>query len=69
MERSHGSQISSSAANIVMEVIKEKNLNKIKYKVLFYFCYVDNILISAPSNKINYILKRFNSINKNLKFT
>ncbi|XP_043483513.1 uncharacterized protein LOC122511979 isoform X1 [Leptopilina heterotoma] len=64
-----GSPISSSAANIVMEGIEDKILNKIKYKIIFYFRYIDDILICAPSNKVDDILCRFNSIDKHLKFT
>ena len=64
-----GSLFSATAANVVMEELKEKNLIKIPYDIILYYRYVDDTLICLPENEVEDILCRFNSMDKKLKFT
>ena len=64
-----GSPLSATAANVVIEELEKIFLNKLPYDIIFYYRYVDDILICLPENKVEDILCRFNSIDKKLKFT
>jgi len=44
-------------------------LNKINYKLTFYYRYVDDIVLASPSDKIDLILKTFNGYQERLKLT
>ena len=64
-----GSPLSATAANVVMEELEKKILIKLPYNIIFYYRYVDDTLICLQNNKVEDILYRFRSIDKNLKFT
>jgi len=64
-----GSPLSPIIANIVLQDLEKKTLERIDYNILFYFRYVDDILLSAPSEHISEILDTFNSFHKRLQFT
>jgi len=64
-----GSPLSPILADIILQDIEEAALDRIPAKLPFYIRYVDDILLAAPDNLLNVILKIFNSFHKRLKFT
>jgi len=60
------SPLSPIIADIVMQ---EKSLNKINLELPFYYRYVDDIIMAAPSDKVLQILHIFNNYHDHLKFT
>ena len=64
-----GSAISSLLADIVMEDLEIECINKLDYAPLFYYRYVDDVILAIPQNKIDYTLNIFNSYHKKLQFT
>lgn len=50
--------------NLEIKVIK-----KLPWKLIFYFCFVGDILICVPEDKINHLLSYFNSYHPRLNFT
>jgi len=58
---SMGSSLSPIIANIVMQDLEEASLNKINLKLPFYYRYVDNIIMAAPSDNISQIYHIFNN--------
>jgi len=47
----------------------EYTLNALKLNVIFYVRYVDDIVLAAPTDKIDNILSMFNNYHDRLKFT
>jgi len=64
-----GSPLSPILADIVLQDIEEVALGRIPAVLPFYIRYVDDILLAAPNNLLNIILKIFNSFHERLKFT
>jgi len=67
-----GSPLSSIIANLVLQDLEDEALERINVKnccIPFYFRYVDEILLSAPSDQITKILETFNSYHNRLQFT
>ena len=56
-------------ADIVMEDLDVNSINKLNFKPLFYFRYVDDILLCIPKNMIDATVNIFNSYDQNLQFT
>ena len=52
-----------------MQDVEERALNSLTFKPLFYYRYVDDIILATKSNTIDTILNMFNSIHERLKFT
>ena len=64
-----GSSVSSLFADIVMQDLENSCLKKLKFKTAFFYRYVDDILTTVPNDKIDFLLKTFNSYHPKLKFT
>lgn len=64
-----GSPLSPILADIVMQDLEERALSCISFRLPFYFRYVDDIALAAPSAHIPVILNTFNSLHKRLNFT
>ena len=64
-----GSPLSPIIADIVMQDLEETALKKLSVQPLFYFRYVDDILLALPSDAINDTLNIFNSLHTRLQFT
>jgi len=63
-----GSPLSPIVAYLVMQDLEENIINNLNVPILYY-CYVDDITLSAPENEIQNILERFNGYHHRLKFT
>ena len=64
-----GSAISSLIADIVMDDLETECINLLDYSPLFFYRYVDDIILCIPENKIHYTLDTFNAYHPNLNFT
>ena len=64
-----GNLLSPILSDIVMEDLEIECLKKLNVRPLFYFRYVDDILLCIPSNLIDHTLNTFNTYDKNLQFT
>jgi len=51
-----GSPLSPIIADVVMRDLEIYCLNKINYKLTFYYRYVDDIVLASPSDKIDLII-------------
>jgi len=61
--------LSPFIADIVLQDLEEDALNIIGLDLLFYYRYVDDIVLAAPIDKATHILNTFNSFHKRLQFT
>ena len=64
-----GSPLSPIIADLVLQDLEEKALQSLDFPVLFYCRYVDDVVCSVPSDKIEQVLFSFNSIHPRLQFT
>ena len=64
-----GNPISPILSDIVMEDLESYCISKLQSKPLFYFRYVDDIVLSIHKNNIDDTLKSFNSYDTILQFT
>ena len=64
-----GNPISSILSDIDMEHLESYCISKLQSKPLFYFRYVDDIVLCIHKNNIDDTLKTFNSYDTNLEFT
>ena len=64
-----GSPCSPRLANLVMTDLEETCLNKLTFKPLLFYRYVDDIFTIIPKEKIDETLLVFNSYHPRLKFT
>ncbi|XP_025262217.1 uncharacterized protein LOC112637212 [Camponotus floridanus] len=64
-----GSPISPIIADIVLQDLEEKALNTLRFTPRFYFRYVDDILMTVPTDSIDSTLSIFNSFHDRLQFT
>jgi len=64
-----GSPLSPVLADIVMQDLEQKALNKLDFSLPIYYRYVDDILLLTPFEKIDVVLNTFNGIHSRLKFT
>ena len=64
-----GNPLSPNLSDIVMEDLELQYISKLKSKPLFYFGYVDNIVLCIHNNDIENTLNVFNSYDINLQFT
>ncbi|KAG5342011.1 SETMR methyltransferase, partial [Acromyrmex heyeri] len=62
------SPLSPIMVNIVMQDLEEIAINKLLAQPLFYFRYVDDIILAFPSDTINDALNIFNSLHMRLQF-
>jgi len=61
--------LSPIVADMIMQELQEITIGRLSVRLLFYFRYVDDIILAAPSESINDILKIFNSLHVRLQFT
>ena len=52
-----------------MDDLESECLKKLSFSQTFYFFYVDDILTRVPADKLDEILRIFNSIDERLLFT
>ncbi|XP_025269898.1 uncharacterized protein LOC112639584 [Camponotus floridanus] len=64
-----GSPLSPIIADIVLQDLEKNALNMLKFTPRFYFRYVDDILMTVPSDSIDMTLSIFNSFHDRLQFT
>ena len=64
-----GNPLSPILSDIVIEDLELQCINKLESKPLFYFQYVDDIVLCIHKNYIEHTLKVFNSYDENLQFT
>lgn len=64
-----GSPLSPIIANITLMDIEERALESLSMKPLFYFRYVDDVILAAHNDKIEEIVDVFNSFHDRIKFT
>jgi len=64
-----GSPLSPIIADLVMQDLENTCLDRINHQLTFYFRYVDDIVMAAPSDKIDLIFNTFNDFHNRLKFT
>lgn len=63
------SPLSPIIADLTMQNIEIKALDRIKYSIPIYFRYVDDILLAVPNDKINETVSIINSFQQKLQFT
>lgn len=63
-----GTPMGSPISPIIAD-IEEIAFKKLNFIPLFYYQYVDDILLSVPYDKIDYILRVFNSFHHRLQFS
>lgn len=59
-----GSPLSPVIADITLQDLELKAVNILKFNILFYVRYVDNIALSFPKDKFGEVLTAFNSIHQ-----
>lgn len=64
-----GNPASPILANLVMNDILNKAVAKLHFDLPFLYCYVDDILMAVPRDKVDNILNCFNTIDNNIQFT
>ena len=64
-----GNPISPILADIVMEDLEIHAIQQLTVQPLFYFRYVDDIILCIPINTIDHTVNIFNSYDENLQFT
>ncbi|XP_018368045.1 PREDICTED: uncharacterized protein LOC108764350 [Trachymyrmex cornetzi] len=64
-----GSPLSPIIADLVMQDLESRVLSTIKFPLLFYYRYVDDIVLCVPTSEVEDILNRFNSFHPRLQFT
>jgi len=64
-----GSPLSPMVADLIMQHLKSSILSDLSYNPIFYYRYVDDIVLSVPSSQLNNLLKKFNSFHQRLRFT
>ncbi|XP_011882019.1 PREDICTED: uncharacterized protein LOC105569853 [Vollenhovia emeryi] len=64
-----GSPLSPILADLVMDDLETFCLEQLEFEVNTYYRYVDDVFTIIPNNKIDDILKVFNSYHPRLKFT
>jgi len=65
-----GLPLSPIIAELALQDLEEKAslLNVLNYSPIYYY-YVDDIIMTAPKNRIDNILKTFNSFHSRMQFT
>jgi len=64
-----GSPFSPIIADLVLRDLETRAISKLSFTLPIYFRYVDDILLAAPSDRLDYILEVFNSFHNRLQFT
>jgi len=64
-----GSPFSPVIADIVMQDLESRVLETFNFNIPFYYRYVDDLVMAAPTSKIEVVIATFNSIHPSLQFT
>jgi len=64
-----GTPLSSTVANLTMEMLEDECLSKLSEKPAWYFRYVDDIVTTYPKEKTDELVAIFNNYEPRLKFT
>lgn len=64
-----GNPASPILANLVMNELITSTINKLPFDLPFIKLYVDDTLLSCPSNKVNDLLLYFNNFHEKIRFT
>jgi len=56
-------------ADLIMQSLELQTINNLSFVPIFYFRYVDDIALAAPTSYLNNLLLTFNSFHPRLKFT
>jgi len=64
-----GSPLSPVIADIVMQDLETSAIKNLPFQLPFYFRYVDDIILTAPSNSLHLLTDTFNSQHSRLQFT
>jgi len=64
-----GSPLSPVISDIVLQDLEQKAISLLPIQLPFYFRYVDDILLAAPSKFLDKILNIFNSFHERMQFT
>ena len=63
------SLLSPIVIDMTLQDLEEIAIGRLLYRLLFYFWYVNDIILAAPSESVDDILEIFNSLNTKLQFT
>ena len=61
-----GSPISGLFVDLVMDDLESECLQKLSFKPIFFYRYVDDIITCIPNSELNEMLNTFNSYNNRL---
>jgi len=64
-----GSSLSPAIADLVLQDLELVAINNLPFHLPFYYRYVDDIILAAPSNSLDALLKSFNAQHIRLQFT
>jgi len=64
-----GSPLSPVIADPVLQDLKISAIKNLPFYLLFYYRYVDDIVLTAPSNSLDLLLQSFNAQHSRLQFT
>jgi len=64
-----GSPLSPIISDLVMRDLEDNVLNSLNVQPIFYYQYVDDILLSTHDSEVHSVLKKFNSYHHRLRFT
>jgi len=64
-----GSPLSPVIADLILQKLESSILNNFTHKPIFYYRYVDDIILSVPLPHLHNLLEKFNSFHHRLKFT
>jgi len=64
-----GSPLSPIVADLVLQDLKVRTMDRLQFKLPIYYRYVDDILLAAPTEYLPVILDTFNAYNERLQFT
>jgi len=64
-----GSPLSPVIADLVLQDLEISAINNLPFHLPFYYRYVDDIVLTAPSNSLDILLQSFNAQHSRLQFT
>ncbi|XP_024891068.1 uncharacterized protein LOC112466939, partial [Temnothorax curvispinosus] len=64
-----GSPLSPDLADLVLQDIETRAIGMLKFRIPFFFRYVDNIAMAIPRDMADSVLQTFNSFHPRLQFT
>lgn len=64
-----GSPVAPQLADLVLEILQDEIIRKLKFRLPFFFRFVDDIYTAVPTEKKEEMLKAFNTYNNRIQFT